>query len=316
LASLPSQYLSAGRNLSLPAFVATLVSTWYGGILGIGESVSYFGVGTWLLLGIPYYVFALIYAAFFATRVRAADQITIPERLDLKWGGSPSVIGAGLLFMLAVPAAHVLMLGVLVSSLTGWELAPAVIVATLVGTLFLYRGGLLADVRVSLLAFLMMYVGFAVIVGYCLLSFPPAETFSRIQPRELLSFTGGSGWIAIVSFFILGSWTLVDPGFHQRVAASKDPATGRRGVVLSVLFWLLFDLLSITAGLYALALLSPLPDNRLAIFPTIAEQALPSGLKGLFLCGMLGTIVSAMVGYALIAGASIGKDAIARIAKL
>jgi SSS family solute:Na+ symporter len=30
-------FLVAGRTLSLPAFVATLVATWYGGILGVGE---------------------------------------------------------------------------------------------------------------------------------------------------------------------------------------------------------------------------------------------------------------------------------------
>ncbi len=60
------QYLAAGRSLSLPVFVATLVSTWYGGILGIGESVSYFGLGTWLLLGVPYYLFGILYSLILA----------------------------------------------------------------------------------------------------------------------------------------------------------------------------------------------------------------------------------------------------------
>ena len=30
-------YIYAGRKLTVPAFVATLVSTWYGGILEIGR---------------------------------------------------------------------------------------------------------------------------------------------------------------------------------------------------------------------------------------------------------------------------------------
>ena len=62
------QYLAAGRQLSLAAFVATLVSTWYGGILGMSESVSYFGLGTWVLMGVPYYVFGVIYAVWLALR--------------------------------------------------------------------------------------------------------------------------------------------------------------------------------------------------------------------------------------------------------
>ena len=34
-----SEFLLSRRTLSIPAFVATLVSTWYGGILGVGEFV-------------------------------------------------------------------------------------------------------------------------------------------------------------------------------------------------------------------------------------------------------------------------------------
>ncbi|HEY0866380.1 MAG TPA: hypothetical protein VGE01_03320, partial [Fimbriimonas sp.] len=151
------QYLAAGRSLSLAAFVATLVSTWYGGILGIGESVSYYGWGTWLLMGVPYYVFALFYALWMAERVRGSEQISLPERLHARWGRGVGVVGAILVFLLALPAAHVLMLGVLVRAFTGWDLAWAVGVAAVAGALFLYRGGLLADVRASLLAFVMMY---------------------------------------------------------------------------------------------------------------------------------------------------------------
>ena len=34
-----NEYILHGRKLSLPGFVATLVSTWYGAILGIGEYI-------------------------------------------------------------------------------------------------------------------------------------------------------------------------------------------------------------------------------------------------------------------------------------
>ena len=38
-----NSYLLAGRKLSLPGFVITLVSTWYGGIIGIGENTYLYG---------------------------------------------------------------------------------------------------------------------------------------------------------------------------------------------------------------------------------------------------------------------------------
>lgn len=306
------QFLVAGRSLTLPVFVATLVSTWYGGILGVGESVSYYGLGTWILLGVPYYVFALLYALVFAKKVRGAEQISIPERLEWRWGKGVAILGAILVFLLAVPAAHVLMLGVLVSSATGWDQLTSLLIGTAVGTAFLYKGGLLADVRVGMLAFVMMFVGFIVMVLWCVVHHPLVTTFSQIENKDLLTFTGGNGLPVLVSFMILGSWTLVDPGFHQRVASAASPEIGKRGVLVSIGFWFLFDVLSITTGMYALALMKPLPAG-LQIFPQFGDMVLPPGLKAVFFCGMLGTIVSAMVGYTLVSGATVGRELIARI---
>ena len=307
------QFIAAGRSLTLPVFVATLVSMWYGGILGVGESVASYGIGTWVLLGVPYYVFAILYAFVFAKRVRGAEEISLPERLELRFGRPVALLGAGLVFLLAVPAAHVLMLGVLVKFVSGWNLTVSVLVGTAVGTAFLYKGGLLADARVSLLAFLMMYIGFAAIVAFCLVHFPLGETFRALRADKpaMFAWDGGQGIPFVVSFLILGSWTLVDPGFHQRVASSASPAIGKTGVLVSVFFWFLFDVMSISTGMFAVAKVAK-PEPML-LFPMFGDQVLPSGLKAVFLCGMLGTIVSAMVGYTLVSGATVGREIVARV---
>lgn len=306
------QFIAAGRALTLPVFVATLVATWYGGILGVGETASWYGLGSWVLIGVPYYVFALIYALVLAKRVRSADQISIPERIANSWGKGPGLIAAALVFLLAIPAAHVLMLGTLTQSLTGWSLPVSVAIATLVGSLFLYKGGLLADARVSLLAFVMMYVGFAAIAVFCLLNYPIGETWKQFAGTEKLTWDGGAGILTVISWFILGAWTLIDPGFHQRVASAKDPATGKKGVVVAIVCWIVFDVLSITTAMYALALVDPLPENKLLLYPLLGNQVLPQGLKAVFFCGMLGTILSGMVGYALVSGATIGREFVCR----
>lgn len=305
-------FLAAGRSLTLPFFVATLVSTWYGGILGIGESVTYFGAGTWLLLGVPYYVFAAVYAVWLAPRVREASEISIPERIARRFGPSSALVAACLLFLLAVPAAHSLMLGTLLRLLTSLPPSVAIPMATLVATLFLYKGGLLADVRVGALAFVGMYIGFGVMLGYCLLKFPLGEMWASLPPASR-SLTGGQNILAVLSFFILGAWTIADPGFHQRVSSAENPEIGRKGVLVSIGFWCLFDLLSIGTGLYAVSLLQPAPSDPVTIFPALGELILPSGLKGIFFCGMAGTILSALVGYTLVAGASFGREIVARV---
>ncbi|MHB8636935.1 MAG: sodium:solute symporter family protein [Fimbriimonadaceae bacterium] len=307
------QFLAAGRTLTLPVFVATLVSTWYGGILGVGESAVTYGLGTWLLFGVPYYVFALIYALYFAGRVRTGDQLSLPERLEARWGRGVGLVGAVLVLLLAVPAAQVYMLGVLIQCFTGWSVLPSLLVGAVVVTAFLLKGGLLADARVGILAFALMFVGFIVIDVYAVVHHPIAQVMPALRAGNLLQFNGGVGWIGVFSFFVLGAWTLVDPAFHQRVTSSASPQVGRRGVFVSILFWMLFDVLSLVAGLYAIGLLAKLPADPVALYPAFGDAILPPGLKGLFFVGMAGTITSALAGYTLVSGATVGREIAARI---
>lgn len=309
----PLQFIAAGRRLTLPAFVATLVCTWYGGVLGVGESVTWYGLGAWLMLGWPYYVFGVWYALVMAPRVRAAAQISLPERMAARFGKATALIGAALIFLLAVPAAHVLMLGTLIHIVSGWGVVPSVLVGTVVGTAFVYKGGLLADVRVSLLSFVLMYVSFGVMLFACSSQHAWSDLAARFTDPQRLQITGGQSLGTILTFFLLGAWTFVDPGFHQRTASAESPTTARRGVLIAVLCWMVFDLLTIGTGLYAVGIFSPDLPPGLELFPALAERVLPSGWKGLFLAGLLGTIVTALVGYALVSGATFGRDIVSRI---
>ena len=52
-----TSYLFIGRKLTLFPFIATLVSTWYGGILEIGRFSHQNGIVTWIIFGFSYYIF-------------------------------------------------------------------------------------------------------------------------------------------------------------------------------------------------------------------------------------------------------------------
>ncbi|HIC51869.1 MAG TPA: hypothetical protein EYO96_04350, partial [Candidatus Marinimicrobia bacterium] len=49
-----SDYLLAGRKLTIFPFTASLVATWYGGILGVGEFTYSYGISNWVVFGLPY----------------------------------------------------------------------------------------------------------------------------------------------------------------------------------------------------------------------------------------------------------------------
>lgn len=304
------QLIAAGRNLTLPLFVATLVTTWYGGILGVGEAFDWYGIATWVFIGMPYYLFGVAYALLLAPKVRAESAISLPERFEQRFGKPTAVLGALIVLVLGAPAAHILMLGTLIQMLTGVNLGLAVLLGALGGTLFLYRGGLLADARSNLLSFMMMYVSFGLILVLSVVQYGAPQLDAL--PESHRSWDAGNGALYVLGWVLVGSWTFVDPGFHQRVAAARSPETSRRGVLISVSFWMLFDLLSIGTAWYAYQEvgggLGP------GLFPAYADSILPSGAKGLFFAGVFGVIVSAMVGYTLVTGGTIGRDLLGRLA--
>src|SRR6185312_3425757 len=125
-------YLVAGRRVTLPAFVATLVATWYGGILGVGEYSYRFGISNWLVFGVPYYVGAALFAFLVARRARRSMLYSVPDQLAAAYGRPAGLLGAGVLQVLSSPATYVLMLGVLRQTMFGGPLWVSVVAGTIV----------------------------------------------------------------------------------------------------------------------------------------------------------------------------------------
>ncbi len=306
------EYLLAGRTLTLPMFVATLVSTWYGGILGVGEFSYKYGISNWVVFGVPYYVFALVFALFLAKKVRATNLYTIPDKLEQSYDRKTAVAGGFLTFFLVSPAPYVLMLGILVQLVFGFSLLISILLTTFLTVCYLYAGGFRSDVWVNAFEFVMMFLGFALVVVFAYTKFGGIDFIRPNVPPLHLSWTGGNSWQFILVWFFIALWTLVDPAFHQRCYAAKDSATAQRGILFSIPFWFLFDFMTSTAGLYARAALPSL-ENPTYSYPMLAEVALPSIAKGLFYIGMLATIMSTLSSLTLISAITIGKDIVGRI---
>jgi len=311
------QMVAAGRALTMPLFVATLITTWYGGVLGTPEFYHSFGfgLGTLTVNGLPYWIAGLLFAISLAKRIRREDQISIPERVERCYGRVPALVAAALVTVLATPAAFLLMLGTLLVTILNVELWVGIAIAGFVCTFFLYRGGLMADARSNTLSFVMMYSAFLMILFTAVGKYGPPWQVIPVLPAAERSWDGGQGIFVIISFMFLGAWTFVDPGFHQRVAAVRSEAAARRGVLLAVFFWIVFDTLTTLTAMYGgIALSGSDPaDMGTKLFPLFGDRLLPSGMKGVFFAGMFGSIIAAVIGYTFVSGTTISRDFFVRL---
>jgi len=304
------EFLLSGRKVTLPAFVATLVSTWYGGILGIGEWSYQFGISQWLILGMPFYIFSALFAVFLAGKIRLNKALTIPEAIANQYNEKAGRISALPIFVLVSPAPYILMLALLFQFLTGGD-APFLFYASLVAlfsVLYITIGGFGAVIRTDVLQVVLMFGGFILLLIYAIGEFGGFGTLIGSLPSGHLDITGGYGWQYILVWFFIALWTFVDPSFHQRAAAARTPATARKGIFVSIGFWMAFDFLTCFAGLYAFAILGGGLEQPVLAYPILADQILPAGIKGLFFLSLLATIMSTLDSYLFISGQTLGRD--------
>ncbi len=299
-------FILAGRKVTLPIFVASLVATWYGSILGVGEFAYNDGIVAWLCFCVPYYIAGAIFGCFFAKKIRASNVKTIPELIINKFGERAGKISSIIVLIITIPASYLLMLGVIIQLFSGWDLWICVILGAVVSLSYLYSGGFKADILTNTAQFFLMYIGFAVLLFFAISTFGGIDVMFNKLPETHKTAPGNHSWQYIFMWYIIAFQTFIDPSFHQRASAAKTPQIAQRGVLISVLCWLVFDTLTILCGLYAAAFLN-LNDSLMA-YPALAEQILPHFWKGVYLVALLAAIMSTLDSYSFISSVTIGND--------
>jgi len=263
---------------------------------------------------VPYYLGALLFALFFARRARTAELFTIPDLLDRTYGRRPAMLGALSVFAFAAPSAYVLMLGTLFAAMFHLPLVPCVIAAAVFSVFYIQNGGLKSVVFTDQIQFVLMYAGFLVMVGFLVAQHGGLGFLKANLPAKHFTWHGGNPPPTIFVWYFIALSTLIDPGFWQRAYAARDPETARRGVLISIGFWIVFDFLTTATGLYARAVLPHLAQPVFA-FPELARVTLPAGALGLFYLAMIATVMSTIDAYGFIAATTLGRDVLWRLSR-
>ncbi len=305
------EFILSGRRLSLGGFVATLVTTWYGAILGVGENTFLYGIQTWFIFALPYYGFALGYAFWIAPKIREKNFLSIPDHFRFHYGETAGIISALLITFLASPAPYILSMGILLQFLFGINLGSALLISTIFSVIYVWNGGFSAVVKTDILQFILMFIGFFLLIGFSWNEFGSPAVLIKSIPETHLDPLGGNTVQYILVWFFIAAWTFIDPGFYQRCAAAKSPEIAKKGLMISIGFWAVFDCLTVLSGLYAVAMIQT--DQALLSFPLLGANILPIGVFGLFITGLLATIMSTIDSLSLISAITFGRDILWRI---
>jgi len=305
-----NDYFLAGRRLTLPIFVATLVSTWYGGLLGVGELSFNYGLVNWLTQGFFWYLVYLFFAFFLANRIRKSKLYTIPDQLERFYDKKSRFLGSIFNFIMVTPAAYILSLGLIFNILFGWELWISIFVVSIVMIFYTIRGGFIGIIYTDFIQFILMMAGVAMIIPIAVQKYGGFDFLVTNLPETHLTLTGGWSTQLILVWGLLAFWTLADPGFYQRCYASKDDKIPKKGILIAIGFWFLFDICTTFTGMYAAAANNAglLSAEATTSYLSIAGSLLPPMFLGLFLTGLIATVMSTVDSFTFLGAMNISHD--------
>ena len=307
-------FFLAGRSLTTPLLITTLISTYYGIDVLFGDSQLGFtdGVVAWFGYARPTYAFFLIAAFLLAQRLREENFKSLPDILDKYYGKKTRYVGAVTSFIYSLPALSLYGFGMLGDVILGWKPIVGMLVLGGIALVYTLTGGFWAVVLTDSIQFVMMCVVLAFAFPFAMNLIGGFDSMIDILEPSYFDTMGDLSIWLIIIYASTGLSILVEPTFYQRIFAAKSYKSVRNALIIGVFIWGSYDwmitILAMSAKVGVLKGLLPggvAPDAALL---TIMVAALPAGALGLFIAGVLSTEMSTLDSYCLVAGGNVAYD--------
>ncbi|MCC7409932.1 MAG: sodium:solute symporter [Phycisphaeraceae bacterium] len=332
------EYFLGDRPMPVWAVACSVVATALSAATFVGgPQMSYDGDLTYLSANIGTVLAVLLVAWLFVPAFYRHQVMTVYELLEVEIGPRAKLAASAMfmigrvfasgarLYIAAIPAALVMF-----DHVQTWQLVMAVIVLTIVGTLYTLMGGIKSVIwtDVMQLCVLVGAVTGAVIVLWSRIPVPTSEILEALrhpapgEPSKLnvldLGLTHGqvdfSQYFTLITaltgllLFNLAAYG-TDQDLAQRVLTCKSAAKGSWSTIVAILVSLPITLLFLVAGLLlyvfykrpdVMGAMAPAyqPVESPKIFVSFILHEMPAGLRGLFLAGLfavaLGSFNSAL----------------------
>lgn len=301
------EYMLMGRRLTLPLFVATLVATWYGDILGVTQIAFQYGVYNFFTQGVFWYISYFLFALLLAKYIRRMNILSFPDLVANLIGKGPAKFSAVLIFLKTLPITYSIGIGIFLKTLFEFSFPTSVGIGLMFVFCYSLLGGFRAIVFSDFIQVIFMYIGIISVVIASISKFGGPSYLIANCPANHFSIYGTFSKLnTFVWLFIAISTTFLNPTFYQRCLSARTDKVAVRGIFISILCWILFDVCTTLIGLYAKAYIPHAAPLNASL--KYCLYILPNGFRGLFLGAVLATILSTLDSFLFISSATLMYD--------
>ena len=300
-------YLFASRKLTLPGFIATFVTTWYGGILEIGRFTFENGIITWIIFGFFYYIAALLLLLFIAPKIHKNNINTIPGYFHRNFGYIPGIISSIIILLLSSPAPYLMIFATIFNHVYDINYIYSILIGLFFSVFYIMLGGFKSIIRTDKVQFILMYVGFIIILVKLYMNFGGLSFLMKNTPDGHLELTNKLPLGYLISWMFISMITFIDPNIFHRVYSAKNQKILSKGISLSIMFWMIFDFLTISTGLYASAIIKS-SDITSSPYLMLSDMVLPPYLQVFFIISLLSIVMSTIDSFTFTSAITIGNE--------
>jgi SSS family solute:Na+ symporter len=316
-----TDFVLAGRGLTWPVLVGTMLASWIGGgtLIAGSEYANRYGfaaiwspAGAWLGIAV---------VAFLAPRVRRLEQFTLPDILELRYNRWAKLFGSVTIIIAftAIVAYQIRGMGVVLNLVAGIDQGTARILVAVFVIAFTALAGLMSISSMDRVNGIVILLG--VIIGVPVLYWVGSSHDAFTAPvSSRLSWTGGLSWSETLAYFFSTCFLLMgDPNIYGKLFSARDQSEARKSVigwiVATIVVETLVVWLAVEAALidYSKFGAPPIPAGH-PEFTILhgARYAFPLVMGCIFLVVSTAIIVSTATSYLLMPATNFTKNVVQR----
>ena len=327
----------AGRRLTAPVLVGTMLATWIGTGSIIGNAEKTYEIGIAMLLVPLGGAFGLFILSRVAARIRTFEQLTVQDILEARFGLAARILGTiaiitayltivsyqyragGAVIHTMYPAladwcnTNLSGLDSFLRANTAWTDASwgSVIAAVfIIG--YTVLGGLVSVAYTDVINGIVMILGIAIGLPVLLSDVGGIAGIEAVfaATPEKMQLIGPIGWVAAINL-ILPAMLLVmgEANLYQRFFAARSARAAGRAAIVLVFAVLVVEVLIILFAFVASAIEPNLPETRQShVILIAAMDHLPMLLAAAVLAAVVAIIVSTADSFLLVSSNSVVRD--------
>ncbi len=295
-----TEFVLAGRKLSLGLCTTTIIATWLGGGMIIGGSGAAYEDGLLGVIADPFgaTLCLLLVGLFFVRIFRRLKFFSFIEFVEQRFGRLATLVtsAAALLSSIFWVAGMLVAFGLIFESLTGIPLEVGIVGGAIVVIAYTSIGGMLAVALTDFVQIVIIAIGMVLLFVVVLIDAGGWSTVSAQIPadawRMLPLDNTGERWLNYLrAWFIFGLADIASQSLLQRAMAAKSERVAQYSFYLAGVGYLAFAMIPVTLGIIASVTMPGLADPE-SILPTLAIEHLHPVAVAIFVGALLAAIMS------------------------